>query len=93
MGLVLSEGTPLDTAIHIITVLVALFMFALSSKTYLAVKRKRLLYVCLGFFAFSVKEALVLAEVLTGHDHVIVSVSHLLNLVALGLFFAGVASK
>jgi hypothetical protein len=92
-GFHLAEGTPLDNAIHVVTTAVALTLFLLSWQSYRRLRRSRFRYVCLAFFIFALKEAIVVLDVLLLQDAIVTAVSHLLNLVVLALFFAGVTAK
>lgn len=85
----LLEGTSIDTFLHIATMLTATALFAVSYRAYLKKHNKKFLYVLLAFAVFAVKEALITVSVIGSSPFPLTGLSHILNLVILGLFFMG----
>lgn len=83
------EGTTLDLVLHMATVAAALGLFGVSYTAYRKKENEKFLYVCAAFAVFSVKEGIVMADILGYGADAIIGVSHVLNLVILGLFFRG----
>ncbi len=86
----LAEGTFFDDGVHILTGAVALSLFLVSLRAYLKLKKPKFLYLCLAFFLYAIKEVIVVLDVFFLRNPIATAVSHVLNLVVLLLFFAGV---
>ncbi len=87
------DGSGLDNAVHLATAVTAFSLFIVSLKAYLALKRRRFLYVCLAFLLYSIKEIIVVSEVLSFRNSAFTEISHVMNLAILLLFFAGLIKK
>lgn len=86
----LIEGTSFDNAIHILTVVLALALFAVSALSYIRTQKQRFLYICLAFFLFAVKEILIAFAIFGAGSSMLIGVSHFLTFIILILFFIGV---
>ena len=84
------EGTIADVGIHVVTLIVASALFIVSVRAYRRKRNKKFLYVCGAFAVFAVKETLLTANIVLFGFPSVTGVTHLLNLVILGLFFYGV---
>ncbi len=86
----LIEGTSFDNAVHILTVVLALALFAVSALSYIRTKKQRFLYICSAFFLFALKEILTTFAILGAGSSMLIGVSHLITFLILILFFIGV---
>lgn len=83
------EGTQIDTILHILTFLVATALFLVSLRSYRKKGNEKFLYVCSAFGVFALKEAIITGSIIGVQFGGLTGVTHVLNLVILGLFFRG----
>jgi hypothetical protein len=84
------EGNNLDTAVHMLTAIVALMVFCVSLKSYLKIKREKFFYVCMAFLFFAIREILAAANIIYFANPLITAITHFIDLVIILLFFIGV---
>jgi hypothetical protein len=84
------EGTSFDNVIHILTVVLALGLFAISSISYIRTRKSRFLYICSAFLLFAIKEIFITFAILGAGSPMLIGISHLLTFIILILFFIGV---
>jgi hypothetical protein len=84
------EGTSLDNAVHIATVVVSLALFALSTIAYARSRKAKFLYICAAFLLFAIGEIITTYSILIAPAPFLVGISHILTFAVLILFFIGV---
>lgn len=55
--------------------------------------KETLLYVCVAFIAFAVKESILTVNIIFFRASILTGLSHVLNLVILALFFTGMVKQ
>ena len=75
--------------LHVTATVVSVVLFIIALLVYMRNMRKRFLFVCLGFFVFSIKEVILAVNVMYIGSQQLEIVSHALDMVILGLFFIG----
>lgn len=84
------ETATLDMALHIVTFLVSVLIFALSIRAYNRNPSRRFMFICAAFGLFTFKELIIAIGILWGSIPGLGTISHLLNLGVLLAFFYGV---
>lgn len=83
------DGTTLDIALHIVTLLVASSLVAVSYMAYVKKQNEKFFYVCVAFAVFCIKEILITINTIYGTSPIVSAMVHVLNLLILTLFFRG----
>ncbi|MDY6775670.1 MAG: hypothetical protein SV253_06285 [Halobacteria archaeon] len=84
------EGTPLDSAIHTVTLILSAGIFVVSALAYYKRRNRRFLFIFAGFGLFFMKEVSFMFGVIINFPYkTTVGVTHILNLFVLVLFFFG----
>ena len=83
------EGTLFDKGLHMITVMAAAGLFAVSYTAYKKQENKKFLYILAAFAVFAIKETLIAVNALHVQSPALTTGAHLLNLAILGLFYRG----
>ncbi len=76
--------------LHITTSALAAGLFAVSWASYSRTRRKRFLYIMAAFLVFSIKEIILAANIISWGSEAVQITTHVLNLVVLSLFAAGI---
>ncbi|XGI84542.1 hypothetical protein ACEU6E_04660 [Halorutilales archaeon Cl-col2-1] len=84
------EGTQLDSAIHIATLILAAGIFVVAALAYYKRRNRRFMFLFVGFGLFFMKEISFMFGVMINFPYrTTVGVTHILNLLVLVLFFFG----